>query len=114
MLPRSQITRNDLSRAKFGTFIRTVHGRIRWFLALTAQLTSLILTGATASGAQTVNSNYPRSIPGHAGSVPVQRFSVQRQDEGWWLVAPDGRRFFSLGVCCVNRGFLPEQFDAES
>lgn len=31
-------------------------------------------------------------------------FSVQQQNGAWWLVRPDGTRFFSLGVCCVNPG----------
>src|SRR5687767_3047466 len=32
------------------------------------------------------------------------RFSIQQQGEVAWLVRPDGERFFSFGVCCVDRG----------
>lgn len=31
-------------------------------------------------------------------------FSIRRQGEDYWLVKPNGDRFFSLGVCCVNPG----------
>jgi hypothetical protein len=38
-------------------------------------------------------------------------FSIQQQGSTSWLVDPDGRRFFSLGVCCVNQGVSPGEFD---
>ena len=38
-------------------------------------------------------------------------FSIQQQGSTSWLVGPDGRRFFSLGVCCVNQGVSPGEFD---
>jgi hypothetical protein len=31
-------------------------------------------------------------------------FTLSQQNGTWWLVRPDGTRFFSLGVCCVNPG----------
>jgi len=31
-------------------------------------------------------------------------FSIQQRDGIFWLTKPDGKRFFSLGVCCVNQG----------
>jgi len=31
-------------------------------------------------------------------------FSLSQQNGVWWLIRPDGTRFFSLGVCCVNPG----------
>ncbi len=31
-------------------------------------------------------------------------FRIRREGQTWWYVAPDGRRVFSLGVCCVNMG----------
>ena len=37
-------------------------------------------------------------------------FAIQREGERAWLVRPNGERFFSLGVCCVNQGTL--DFDA--
>lgn len=39
------------------------------------------------------------------------RFSIQNRDGNVWLTRPDGERFFSLGVCCVNEGFSPKRFD---
>src|SRR5207249_991202 len=43
------------------------------------------------------------------GSPP---FSIQEEDKTAWLVRPNGERFFSLGVCCVNQGASPEEFDS--
>src|SRR2546426_56510 len=38
-------------------------------------------------------------------------FSIQRQDGNFWLVKPNGERFFSLGVCVVNMGASRAEFD---
>ena len=43
---------------------------------------------------------------------PKTRFSIQQQDGFAWLVKPDGERFFSFGVCCVNQGASREEFDS--
>src|SRR5262245_61102159 len=45
------------------------------------------------------------------GSVRA-RFSLQRHGQSWWLHAPDGHRFFSIGVCCVNQGEPRDQYSA--
>ena len=39
-------------------------------------------------------------------------FSIQQQGETVWLVRPNGERFFSLGVCCVNQGASRSEFNA--
>src|SRR5207245_3251677 len=39
-------------------------------------------------------------------------FSIQQQDQTSWLVRPNGERFFSLGVCCVNQGHSRAEFDS--
>ena len=38
-------------------------------------------------------------------------FSIERQDRVSWLVRPNGERFFSFGVCCVNQGASRNEFD---
>ena len=38
-------------------------------------------------------------------------FSIQRQAQAAWLVRPNGERFFSLGICCVNQGVARKDFD---
>src|SRR6266404_6583344 len=38
-------------------------------------------------------------------------FSIQTQDQISWLVKPNGERFFSLGVCCVNQGTSSAEWD---
>src|SRR5947209_7823361 len=39
------------------------------------------------------------------------RFSIRQQGKTAWLVRPNGERFFSLGVCCVNQGASRQEFD---
>ncbi|HEV2454505.1 MAG TPA: hypothetical protein VGY98_09595 [Verrucomicrobiae bacterium] len=38
-------------------------------------------------------------------------FSIARHHGIFWLARPDGGRFFSLGVCCVNQGFARNRFN---
>jgi hypothetical protein len=38
-------------------------------------------------------------------------FSLSVHDGISWLVDPDGKRFFSLGVCVVDRGIAPGEYD---
>jgi hypothetical protein len=54
-------------------------------------------------------------------SVPAQglrsalsstsRCTIRHDDSGWWLVAPDGKPFFSLGVCVFHQGTHSEEYD---
>jgi hypothetical protein len=37
-------------------------------------------------------------------------FTIQQRDGSWWLMRPNGERFFSLGVCVVNEGATRENF----
>jgi hypothetical protein len=53
--------------------------------------------------------NAQPSTESRAGSPP---FSIQQQDEAAWLVRPNGERFFSLGICCVNQGVSRAEFDS--
>lgn len=41
-------------------------------------------------------------------------FSVQQRDGIAWLVKPDGERFFSFGVCCVEMGVSRDEFDPDN
>ena len=52
--------------------------------------------------------------PAEVPSPSRAGFSITQGPEGNWLVSPSGERFFSLGVCCVNQGASPEQFDPEN
>ncbi|MGH7950555.1 MAG: GDSL-type esterase/lipase family protein [Limisphaerales bacterium] len=42
--------------------------------------------------------------PVSGGTAMNAPFSIQQRDGIFWLTKPDGVRFFSLGVCCVNQG----------
>jgi hypothetical protein len=44
------------------------------------------------------------------GATTNAPYSIQQGDGVSWLTKPDGGRFFSLGVCCVNQGASPEEF----
>jgi hypothetical protein len=39
-------------------------------------------------------------------------FSIEQQGQTAWLLRPNGERFFSLGVCCVNQGASRAEFDS--
>src|SRR5947208_8782798 len=41
-------------------------------------------------------------------------FSIQRSNGLDWLIRPDGRPFFSFGVCNVRMGASREEFDLEN
>jgi hypothetical protein len=38
-------------------------------------------------------------------------FSIEQRGQAYWLVKPNGERFFSLGVCCVNQGVSRSDWD---
>lgn len=40
----------------------------------------------------------------NAGSVSAQTFRARQTAGTWWLSTPDGKPFWSLGVCCVDQG----------
>jgi hypothetical protein len=39
-------------------------------------------------------------------------FSIQQRGQSSWLVRPNGERFFSFGVCCVDQGTSRREFDS--
>ena len=43
------------------------------------------------------------------GAATNAPYSIQQDDGVSWLAKPNGGRFFSLGVCCVDRGASPEE-----
>jgi hypothetical protein len=63
----------------------------------------------------------PLGIPGLTWAAPETQlivptevpFSIQPRQGVAWLVRPDGTRFFSLGVCCVDQGTAREEYTPE-
>src|SRR5436190_18818626 len=47
----------------------------------------------------------------HQSNPTNQAFSIRRNGEEAWLVRPNGKQFFSFGVCCVNQGVSGQEFD---
>ena len=41
-------------------------------------------------------------------------FSIEKEGPFWWIRSPEGRKFFSRGVCCVDQGASRESFDPEN
>ncbi len=76
-----------------------------------AVLTLALDLGASAvlSGAVKESVRAETSVAGPA-SPPA--FSIQHEGGTAWLRRPNGERFFSLGVCCVNQGASRNEFDA--
>src|SRR2546425_7216476 len=50
-------------------------------------------------------------MPGGGGAQPP--FTLRQTSSAWWLASPEGRRFFSVGVCLVTRGASRESFDRD-
>ena len=67
--------------------------------------------GFTAAAVLTFGLAIGRSVAAAEGS-PTPPFSIQAQHETAWLVRPNGERFFSFGVCCVNQGASRKEFDS--
>ncbi|NWF88348.1 MAG: hypothetical protein HXY50_02690 [Ignavibacteriaceae bacterium] len=40
-----------------------------------------------------------------------KRFSLKQFNDQWWLVTPEGKPFFSRGVCCVNTGLAFDEYN---
>src|SRR5690349_14580785 len=40
-------------------------------------------------------------------------YQIQPRGGALWIVAPDGRPFFSLGVCCVGMGIPRGEYDPQ-
>ncbi|PYJ81433.1 MAG: hypothetical protein DME22_21185 [Verrucomicrobia bacterium] len=87
---------------RIGTFVLRPSFDIRhsdFVIVRTAVATLALAIGANTNGfAQGVSPNPP--------------FSIQQEGESAWLVRPNGERFFSLGVCCVNQGASRQEFDS--
>lgn len=72
----------------------------RFMLRVALAAAVLCLTGLTGARAQEGD-----------GATRPTRFIIEQVGQQSWLVAPDGRRFFSRGVCCVNQGVSQAEFD---
>ncbi|MCI0745477.1 MAG: hypothetical protein L0Y58_08740 [Verrucomicrobia subdivision 3 bacterium] len=68
--------------------------------------------GFTAVAALTLALGLARAVAAVESLSLHPPFSIQQQDNTAWLVRPNGERFFSLGVCCVNTGASRKEFDS--
>jgi hypothetical protein len=89
--------------------------RFPLFMAACAAL----LYGLMAMAAEIESTDQPAS--GDADPRPtaqpapptIARCTVRQDGINWWLVAPTGERFFSLGICMFNQGILPGAYDPQ-
>ncbi len=79
--------------------------------AVAAALALVVAGAAAADEPHSTNGGAPAGA-GTTASVP-SRFSVRRDAANWWsLASPEGKPFFSLGVCMLNQGTAQEKYDA--
>ncbi|MDP2899105.1 MAG: hypothetical protein Q8Q12_21415 [bacterium] len=70
---------------------------------------------APTSGDTTPTDSSPNSSLAQAEIPPAGKpFSIQQQDGVAWLTKPNGGRFFSFGVCCVDQGASREEFKLDN
>ena len=68
--------------------------------------------GLIAVAVLTLGFGMGRSVAVVEGPSLNPPFSIQQQDQTSWLVRPNGERFFSFGVCCVNQGASRTELDS--
>lgn len=80
-----------------------------------------LLLSLTLSAALTVNAataNQERTVAPDTTTTtaltPAPPFGTVKDESGWWMVAPDGHKFFSVGVCCLHQGTSREASDPEN
>ncbi len=57
----------------------------------------------------------PRHAPAKPAVIkPAPPFSLQADKGVWWLKTPQGKRFFSLGVCCVEPGTVWKEYNPKN
>jgi hypothetical protein len=76
------------------------------FVALLAF--SSILQGVTAEDGSRAVTIKAREATDETGK---RRCTLQKEASGWWFASPDGKRFFSLGVCMFNQGLTKEEYN---
>ncbi len=65
-----------------------------------------------STGPMALTPEMGKSVGAEAYPSPNPPFSIQQLGQASWLVKPNGVRFFSLGVCCVNPGASRAEWDA--
>jgi hypothetical protein len=83
--------------------------RMTFRLRIRAALTILVLfKGLWFSGSAT------STLVGGEAPPALPPFSIAQRNSNWWLVSPQGKAFFSLGVCSTGQGDPRESFDPEN
>src|SRR5262249_38757709 len=115
-----------LSGIERGFFLVMGCGRVRrswqgsvvnqiFFSRLLARLLLCLATGtaewAESRGASGIASPAP---PAFRAETVAPRCSLTNDAGVWWLLSPEGDRFFSMGVCCVHPGTPESRFDPEN
>src|SRR6266496_634432 len=83
-------------------------------ISLTLLLLCLQTGRATCAEWRASPSKAPGAAPGFRAEPAAPPFSIRKDAGSWWLLSPEGQRFFSMGVCCVHQGTLRSAFDPEN
>jgi hypothetical protein len=78
-----------------------------WLLASIFSLTAF--TSAEESTSQKNAS--PKAKSGQGGASKPARCILRKDESGWWFVSPDGKPFFSLGICVFDQGTTKGNYD---
>jgi len=78
-------------------------------MTLAALFQASDIAPSNALNTQHATRNTQHALPPGAPDSP-RFFRVAQQDGVWWLIAPDGKRFFSLGVNVVDQGLTREKY----
>ena len=82
---------------------------LSWRYASRSARATLALLGGLAFDPGILSA--PSEEPARPATPP---FTIEQRSSAWWLVSPEGRPFFSLGVCVVTPGAARESFDPEN
>src|SRR6185503_16716317 len=76
------------------------------------RLPPIILLAASALFAMPALGADASALPVSGALQPP--FTLRQTNSAWWLASPEGRPFFSVGVCLVTRGASRDAFDREN
>jgi hypothetical protein len=86
----------------------------RFFYRLAALAAILCYGSLIEDAASAQTRGTPAATQGQEGKATAKGFSLRRDQARWSLVSPDGKPFFSLGVCCVSQGPSRADYDPEN
>jgi hypothetical protein len=88
-----------------GATIRTLSYNMRYLVHLLMTILFLAIGQLMLAAAEVEES------VADVGVTKPARCTVRQEPNGWWLVSPSGKPFFSLGICEFNQGTDRQSYD---